>query len=137
LKLGRRRRKGKSARRLARTFIANIPAFLKLIVGLLRDRRVSGMDRAIFGFVLFYTLAPADLIPDFFWFLGLVDDVYLIGMALSRLVVRAGPDILLEHWSGDPHELGVLIEQVEDVGALLPQSIRGALARTVGSGPPT
>jgi len=137
LKLGRRRRKGKSARRLARTFIANIPAFLKLILGLLRDRRVSGVDKAIFGFVLFYTLAPADLIPDFFWFLGLVDDVYLIGMALSRLVVRAGPDILLEHWSGDPHELGFLIEQVEDVGALLPQSIRTALARTVGSADPT
>jgi uncharacterized membrane protein YkvA (DUF1232 family) len=135
LKLGRRRRKGASARRLARTFIANIPAFLKLIVRLIRDRRVSAVDKAIFGFVLFYTLAPADLIPDFFWFLGLVDDVYLIGLALSRLLVRAGPDILLEHWSGDPHELGFLIEQVEDVGALLPRSIRGALARTVGADP--
>jgi len=132
LKIGTRRRKGKSARRLARTFIANIPAFLKLIVGLVGDRRVSTVDKAIFAFVLFYTLAPADLIPDFFWFLGLVDDVYLIGMALSRLLVRAGPDMLLQHWRGDPHELGFLIEQVEDIGALLPQSIRGALARSVG-----
>lgn len=132
MKIGRRRKK--PARRLARTLVANIPAFLRLILRLLRDSRVSRMDRAIFAFVLFYTLAPADLIPDFFWFLGLVDDVYLIGIALSRLLVRAGPDLLLEHWSGDPRELGSMLEQVEDVGSLLPKSIRGALVRSVRGG---
>lgn len=130
MRIGRRRRR-KSAGRLARSLIANIPAFLRLLVRLLGDRRVSPTDKAIFGFVLFYTLAPADLIPDFFWFLGLVDDVYLIGVALSRLLMRAGPDLLLEHWSGDPHELGFLLEQIDEVGNLLPRSIRGALSRSV------
>ena len=132
MKIGRQR--PRSTRRLARTLVANIPAFLRLLVRLLRDRRVSRGDKAIFGFVLFYTLAPADLIPDFFWFLGLVDDVYLIGMALSRLLVRAGPDVLLEHWSGDPHELGFMLEQIDQVGSLLPRSIRRALTRSVRGG---
>jgi uncharacterized membrane protein YkvA (DUF1232 family) len=129
VRIGKRRQK--SAARLARTLIANIPAFLRLLVRLLGDRRVSRLDKAILGFVLFYAVAPADLIPDFFWFLGLVDDVYLIGMALSRLLVRAGPDLLLEHWSGDPHQLGFLLEQIEDVGSLLPGPVRAALSRSM------
>lgn len=130
MKIGRKRRT-RSAGRLARTLVTNIPAFLRLLLGLLRDRRVSAVDKAIFGFVVLYTVAPVDLIPDFFWFLGLVDDVYLIGMALSRLLVRSGPDILLEHWRGDPRELGFMLEQIEDVGKLLPDPIRSALARSV------
>jgi len=111
--------------------VRNLPHFLRLLIRLIRDPRVSLLDRSFFGFVIFYTLAPADLIPDFFWMLGLVDDVYLIGLALSRLLGRAGPDILLEHWSGDPRELGYLIERVSDVGRTLPGSIRKTLARMV------
>ena len=112
--------------------VRNLPHFLRLLVRLIRDPRVSLLDRSFFGFVIFYTLAPADLIPDFFWMLGLVDDVYLIGLALGRLLGHAGPDILLEHWSGNPRELGYLIERVGDVGRELPGTIRRTLFRMVG-----
>ena len=110
--------------------IRNLPNFLRLLVRLIRDARVSGLDKAFLGFVLFYTLAPADLIPDFFWMFGLFDDVYLIGLALSRLLGRAGPDVLLEHWTGDPRELGFLVERVGDVGDLLPRGVRRSLRRS-------
>ncbi len=95
----------------------------------MRDARVSTLDKAIFGFVLFYVLTPADLIPDFLGFLGWFDDVYLVGMALTRLLGGIGPDLLLEHWDGDPRELGYLLERVSDVGRLLPNPIRRTLDR--------
>lgn len=113
--------------------IRNLPNFLRLLIGLVRDSRVPRIDKALFGFILVYVLAPADLIPDFLWILGLVDDVYLIGLGLSRLLSRASPDVLLEHWAGDPRQLGFLVEQVDSVGRLLPKSIRGALARVAAA----
>lgn len=130
----RRKRVGRRTRRargIARAMIRNLPHFLRLLVRLLRDPRVAGLDKAFFGFVLFYTLAPADLIPDFLWMLGLVDDVYLIGLALGRLLGRAGPNVLLEHWSGDPRELGFLIERVGELGGLLPSGVRKTILRAV------
>ena len=39
----------------------------------------------------------------------------------------SAPDVLLEHWDGNPRALGYLMEGVEEVGALLPAGIRNAL----------
>ena len=43
---------------------------------------------------------PIDLIPDFIPFLGEVDDVFLLVLALQRLVANAGRPVLQAHWSG-------------------------------------
>ncbi|MGH7500422.1 MAG: YkvA family protein [Longimicrobiales bacterium] len=133
-RLRRLRRKGRfrqEARAIARVMIANLPNFLRLIVRLLRDARVSPLDKALFGFILVYVLLPADLVPDFLWILGFVDDVYLIGLGLGRMLSRAGPDVLLEHWDGDPRQLGEMVEQVDSVGSILPHRIRRVLTRAV------
>ena len=45
--------------------------------------------------------AVRDAIP----FLGQVDDVYLLGVALQRLVANAGRRVLLSHWGGNPADL--------------------------------
>lgn len=119
--------KRKRRRRSAVKLLRELPNFIKLIVRLLRDARVSRLDRLLFGVVLTYVLLPADLLPDFLGFLGLTDDLYLIGLALNRLFSRAGPNILLEHWDGNPRALGYLVEGVEEIGALLPAGIRNAL----------
>jgi uncharacterized membrane protein YkvA (DUF1232 family) len=127
----RPKRRPQSARGVARAMIRNLPNFLLLLLRLLRDSRVSKLDKAFFGFVVFYTLAPADLIPDVFGLFGLFDDVYLIGLALTRLLGRAGPDILLDHWDGDPGDLGYLLERSGDVGGLLPRRIGRTLRKVV------
>ncbi|MCI0435466.1 MAG: DUF1232 domain-containing protein [Gemmatimonadetes bacterium] len=111
--------------------ISNLPNFVRLLARLFGDPRVAKLDKALFGLVLLYVIVPSDLVPDFFWMLGLVDDVFLIGLALRRMLSRAGPDVLLEHWDGDPRELGYLVEQVDAVGRLLPGTIRKVLTRTV------
>jgi uncharacterized membrane protein YkvA (DUF1232 family) len=123
VRVGRSKRRRTSAVKLLR----ELPNLIKLLVRLLRDMRVSRLDRLLFGGVVLYVLLPADLLPDFLGFLGLTDDLYLIGLALNRLFARAGADILLEHWDGNPRALGYLIEGVEEVGALLPARIRSAL----------
>jgi uncharacterized membrane protein YkvA (DUF1232 family) len=122
----RRKRRGLDPRALVRL----LPQLVLLIARLLRDRRVSGMDKALFGVVIAYVLAPIDLMPDFLGALGLVDDLYLVALALGRLLGRAGPDLLLEHWSGDPRMLGYLIESVDRMGSMLPEPVRKTLHRT-------
>ena len=127
IRIGRTKRRRKSAVKLLR----ELPNLIKLLVRLLRDARVSKLDRLLFGAVIAYVLLPADLLPDFLGVLGLTDDLYLIGLVLNRLFARAGADVLLEHWDGNPRALGYLLEGVEEVGALLPARIRSALRRLV------
>ena len=123
VRIGRSQRRRRSAIRLLR----EMPNFFRLLIRLMKDARVSRLDRVLFGVVMAYVLMPADLIPDLFGFLGLADDLYLIGLALNRLFSRAGPDVLLEHWEGNPRALGYVVEGVEEIGALLPRRIRDTL----------
>ena len=123
IRIGKRKTRRQSAVRLLR----ELPNFLKLLARLLRDARVPKLDRMLFGVVIAYVLLPVDLLPDFLGLFGMIDDLYLIGLALNRLFGRAGPDILLQHWDGNPRALGYLLEGVEEMGALLPATIRNAL----------
>ncbi|HEY0670751.1 MAG TPA: YkvA family protein [Longimicrobiales bacterium] len=123
IRIGRSKRRRNTAVKLLR----ELPNLVKLLVRLLRDARVSKLDRMLFGGVLAYVLLPADLLPDFLGVFGLTDDLFLIGLALNRLFARAGADVLLQHWDGNPRALGYLVEGVEEIGGLLPARIRNAL----------
>ncbi|MGQ0815534.1 MAG: YkvA family protein [Gemmatimonadota bacterium] len=127
IRIGRSRRRRRSARRTVARLLRELPHLFGLLIRLMKDPRVSRLDRVLFGVVMAYVLMPADLLPDFLGFIGLADDLYLVGLALNRLFSRAGPHILLEHWHGNPRALGFLIEGVEDIGALLPAKVRNAL----------
>ena len=67
-----------------------------------------------------YIVTPMDFIPDFLPFIGQVDDLYLLALALDRLLNNAGIDVLLEHWDGDVGSLETAITALEstqnDVG---------------------
>lgn len=131
MRLRRTRRPRRDAvRREARTLLRELPSFLKLILRLLRDARVPAADKLLFGAVLAYILMPADLLPDVLGVFGMVDDLYLLGLALSRLLGRAGTDLLLEHWDGNPRSLGYLIEGVDQLGEMLPRPVRRILRRS-------
>ena len=127
IRLGKRRRPTANARRTAVKLIRELPNMLKLLFRLIKDHRVSKVDRILFGEVIAYVLMPADLLPDFMGVFGFADDLYLVGLALNRLFKHAGPRILLEHWEGHPRALGYLIEGIEEVGALLPAKVRSVL----------
>jgi uncharacterized membrane protein YkvA (DUF1232 family) len=76
-------------------------------VGLLTDRRVSTVDKLLVGAAIAYIVAPVDFVPDFVPFLGQVDDVYLLVLALQRLMRNAGRHVVLAHWTGEPSDLGI------------------------------
>ncbi len=95
----------RGARRKVTEVIEQLPHYAKLLAGLLTDRRVSAVNKAFVGIALVYLVLPFDFIPDFIPFLGQVDDIYLIMLALNRLVADAGPRVLAAHWTGSAAEL--------------------------------
>ena len=86
-------------------YIRQLPNYLRLLVGLMTDPRVAGMDKLFVAGALAYIIMPFDLVPDFIPFFGEVDDVYFLVLALQRLISNAGRSTLLSHWSGAPEDL--------------------------------
>jgi uncharacterized membrane protein YkvA (DUF1232 family) len=79
-----------------------LPNLGRLMWGLARDRGVSYVDKALVVGAALYLVMPLDLVPDFLPFFGQVDDLVLLLVAVRRLVRRAGPEVVLRHWRGDP-----------------------------------
>jgi uncharacterized membrane protein YkvA (DUF1232 family) len=96
------------AKRAVMDTIRQLPSYLRLLVGLMTDGRVSAVDKLLVVGAIAYILSPADLIPDFIPFLGQVDDVFLLTTSLQRLIGNSGRKVLLAHWTGDASELSDL-----------------------------
>ena len=105
----------RGAKRTVIHYIRQLPNFLRLLYGLITDPRVALVDKLFVFGAIAYIITPIDLIPDFIPFLGEVDDVYLLVLALQRLISNAGRTVLLDHWVG----------AVEDLSDL---NLRGALS---------
>ena len=103
------------AKRTVIYYIKQLPQYLRLLGGLISDPRVALVDKLIVAGAMAYIVMPIDLIPDFIPFFGEIDDLYLLVLALQRLVSNAGRVVLLDHWSGNPNDLADL-------------NLRGALA---------
>jgi uncharacterized membrane protein YkvA (DUF1232 family) len=117
------------AKRTVMSYIAELPAFLRLLWGLLRDSRVEIVDKLLVAGAIAYIVAPIDLIPDFIPFLGEVDDVFLLVLSIRRLLQNAGRKVLLSHWSGNPEDLRQInLEKVLSAASFfLPRRIRRRL----------
>ena len=111
--------------------VAGIPRYLKLMVSLIGDPRVSGTDKALLASAVAYTLIPFDLIPDVIPFFGQLDDLFFLALAMERLVSRAGPDLVLAHWKGSQEALMLLCGSLEDLALRLPKPVRRRLLREV------
>jgi uncharacterized membrane protein YkvA (DUF1232 family) len=103
------------AKRTVMYYIRQLPQYVRLLGGLATDNRVSMIDKLFVLGAVAYIVMPLDVIPDFIPFFGEVDDVYILVLALQRLVSNAGRMVLLDHWTGDPRDLADL-------------NLRGALA---------
>lgn len=130
----RRRSPGRGLKRSVLQAIRQLPSYLRLLVGLIGDRRVSAVDRFMVIAAAAYLVSPLDFIPDVIPFLGQVDDVFLLILALQRLMERAGSEVLLDHWRGNPDELDNLnlARVVAAAGFFLPLRLRRRLRRIAG-----
>ena len=130
-----RARPGTGAKRTITHTIRQLPNYLKLLYGLMVDRRVSVVDKLLVAGAIAYIVSPLDLIPDFIPFLGEVDDAFLLVTALQRLISHAGRHVVLDHWQGDPEELGDLNlgRALSAAAFFLPPGMRRAL-KALGRG---
>jgi uncharacterized membrane protein YkvA (DUF1232 family) len=123
------------AKRTVIYYMKQLPAYVRLLGGLLTDRRVNTVDKLLVAGAMAYILMPVDLIPDFIPFLGEVDDVFVLVLALQRLVSNAGRPVLHAHWTGSLEDLADLNlrEALAAAAFFLPRSIRRRL-KVIGRG---
>jgi uncharacterized membrane protein YkvA (DUF1232 family) len=108
--------------------VRELPAFVKLLLRLARDPRVSRLDKGIVLAAVAYVVAPIDVIPDI-PFVGQIDDVVLVALAINRLLNNAGVDVLLDHWDGDPATLERALDLLDRVDSYIPAPVRSLLGR--------
>ncbi|MGD2216379.1 MAG: DUF1232 domain-containing protein [Gemmatimonadales bacterium] len=111
-----------------RDLLAGIPRFLLLLTRLLRDPRVSGADKGLLAAAIAYTLTPIDLIPDFLPIIGQLDDLFILALAIDRLITNAGAELVLAHWDGPEDVIVDLCGSLEDLARRLPAPVRDRLA---------
>jgi uncharacterized membrane protein YkvA (DUF1232 family) len=104
--------------------ILRLPAYVRLVFGMLRDGRVSTLDRMLAMASIAYLFMPFDLVTDAIPVLGQVDDLFLMVGALGRMFDRADRRVVLSHWTRPPAEL--------DVGALQTMFYLASLFATPG-----
>ena len=123
------------AKRTVIYYMKQLPAYMRLLGGLLMDRRVSAVDKLLVAGAMAYIAMPIDIIPDFIPFLGEVDDVFLLVLALQRLIANSGRNVLTAHWNGAIEDLADLnLEAVLAAAAFfLPKGIRRRL-KVIGRG---
>jgi uncharacterized membrane protein YkvA (DUF1232 family) len=82
-----------------------------LVLGrrLLGDSRVPRLRKLSLGLLVVYLASPIDLIPDFLPVIGQLDDALIAGWILRGLVRSAGPELLREHWPGEPEGLRLVL----------------------------
>lgn len=110
--------------------VRGLPRFGHLLVRLMGDRRVSALDRTLFGATLVYLFTPFDVVPDWIPVLGQLDDLVLVAIALYRLLHRTDERILLEHWRGDEDPFFVIEDLLDRALGALP----GWTRRLLGAG---
>ena len=121
------------AKRTVLYYMKQLPAYLRLLGGLLVDRRVASADKLMVAGAIAYILMPVDLIPDFIPFIGEVDDVFILVLALQRLVSNTGRNVVLAHWTGAIEDLNDLNlrDALAAAAFFLPKRIRKRL-RVIG-----
>ena len=94
---------------LARELISLLPNLVRLFRGLLGDERVPRSSKALLVLGGLWLASPIDLIPEFLPGIGPLDDAVVAALVLRHVVKRAGPDVVRDHWRGDPRTIGVLL----------------------------
>jgi len=114
-------------KRKMRELLLFIPNLVGLLIGLLRDERVSQADKAILAGIIMYVIVPIDIIPDFIPFIGQVDDSYLLAISILRLFNRADRRVVMDHWRGE-RDIKELVDSIVKIAEFfLPGPIKNVL----------
>jgi uncharacterized membrane protein YkvA (DUF1232 family) len=113
-----------------RDLVLLLPDLTVLLFRLLRDERVPLGGKAIALLGVGYVLSPIDLMPELvFGPIGLLDDLFVVGAALSRVLNYVHPDVVRSHWSGQ----GDALDAIQRATGWAEGRVRGVLRRIVPS----
>ena len=110
-----------------------LPDLTVLLARLMRDSRVPWTSKAVALVGVGYVLSPIDLLPEIVLGpIGLVDDLLVVSVALSRLLNDVHPDVVRSHWSGKGDALDAVQRAVDWSQELFGQRFGGPLRRFLG-----
>lgn len=109
-----------------------LPDLAVLLFRLARDPRVPIGAKLIAGLGVGYVLSPIEVLPEILLGpIGLIDDLLVVGTALSRLLKSVHPDVVRSHWSGQGDALDAVHRVTEwtdeQVTSRLPEVFRRVL----------
>ena len=119
----------RSRQDLAVEAVLLVPNIVKLLIRLMRDRRVSMRRKAFIGAVLAYVVSPVDLIPDFVFGIGRLDDLVLVSLAVDHLMSGTDETIVREHWDGTEDGLDLVRSAFSWAASIIPDGVRSVLPR--------
>lgn len=103
-------REGKQASDTSRApLLAFARDVILLMKDLARDPRVSRQDKVVAVLAAVYLVSPVDLVPDKIPVLGQLDDLSVAALALRRLMVGAGYEVIYELWRGSDEGLSLVL----------------------------
>ena len=96
-------------RSAARELATLIPHLVLLFRGLAGDPRVSRGSKILLGVAVAWLVSPIDLVPEFLPVVGPLDDAIVAALVLRHIAKHAGPDVIAEHWRGEPSTLALIL----------------------------
>lgn len=112
-----------------RNFLMFLPNMVMLLGRLLKDARVPGAEKALFIAAIVYVISPLDFIPDFFPFIGQVDDIYVVALTLLRLINRSDATVVRQHWLGG----GDIVSLADSIASIAPILLPKRVSRVLSS----
>lgn len=104
-----------------------LPNMVMLSMRLMVDSRVPKTERALFAAAIIYAVIPFDFLPDMIPFLGQVDDLFLVALALLRLVDHTDDIVVREHWRGG----GDIVALAESAATIAPMLMPRRISRVL------
>ncbi|MCC7429596.1 DUF1232 domain-containing protein [bacterium] len=108
-----------------------IPNLLMLLYGLVKDSRVPVGEKNFLFFIIAYVLLPFDLIPDPIPFMGQIDDLFLVAVALKRIFDSVPQEVMQEYWNGEKDLIKTVEEVINLAVYFIPEKIRKVLLNQI------
>ncbi len=110
-----------------------LPDLAVLLFRLARDARVAFSSKWIAVLAVGYVLSPFELLPEIVLGpIGLIDDLIVVGIALSRMLNHVHPDVVRSHWAGQGDALAAIQRVTDWTEMQVMGRLRGAVRWALG-----
>jgi uncharacterized membrane protein YkvA (DUF1232 family) len=113
-----------------KTFISDLSNFLKNVA---QDRRIPDRDKKVLLALIILVISPIDIIPDWIPIIGLLDDLFIIGIILDYFFEVLDPDTILSHYPWSMKSYVWLRRYASFLGTLTPRFVKKWLWKYTGS----